>query len=190
MSAGPERGVGGAHSSDDPPIKWAGSEGALACVKPSQRNLELIGVPTPTTDHAAAELSFREAIRPPSLQELRQKLGRKAKQQKRYRFYSLYALVCRRDALPAALAAVARNDGAPGVAGTGEPVNALWNRRCRRKPDGGNLHVRFDEGEVPQRGLTTAVGSTPSWTPLYSTGGFTCLAFADAVRPGSCAVAP
>jgi hypothetical protein len=49
------------------------------------------------------ELSFREAILPPSLQELRQKLGRKAKQQKRYRFYSLYALVCRRDVLQAAV---------------------------------------------------------------------------------------
>jgi RNA-directed DNA polymerase len=101
----------------DPPIKSAGSEGALACVTPSQRNLELIGVKTPTTDDAVEELSFREAILPPSLQELRQKLGQKAKQQKRYRFYSLYALVCRRDVLQAALAAVRRNDGAPGVDG-------------------------------------------------------------------------
>src|ERR1039458_6490899 len=33
----------------------------------------------------------------------------------------------------------------------------------------GNLHVRFDEGEACHRKLTTAVGSTPSWTPLYST---------------------
>ena len=71
----------------------------------------------PTTDHAGEELSFREAILPPSLQVLRQKLGQKAKQQKRYRFYSLYALVYRRDVLTAALAAVRRNDGAPGVDG-------------------------------------------------------------------------
>jgi len=71
----------------------------------------------PTTDHAGEELSFREAILPPSLQVLRQKLGQKAKQQKRYRFYSLYPLVSRRDALTAALAAVRRNDGAPGVDG-------------------------------------------------------------------------
>ncbi len=72
---------------------------------------------TPTTDDAVEALSFREAILPPSLQELRQKLGRKAKQQKRYRCYSLYALVCRRDVLQAAWAAVRRNDGAPGVDG-------------------------------------------------------------------------
>jgi RNA-directed DNA polymerase len=78
---------------------------------------ELIGVKTPTTEHAVEELSFREAILPPSLQALRQKLGQKAKQQKHYRFYSLYALVCRSDVLQAAWAAVRRNEGAPGVDG-------------------------------------------------------------------------
>jgi len=71
----------------------------------------------PTTDQAVEELSFREALLPPSLRELRQKLGQKAKQQKRFRFYSLYGLVCRSDTLEAAWAAVKRNDGAPGVDG-------------------------------------------------------------------------
>lgn len=71
----------------------------------------------PTTEEAVEELSYREAILPPSLQELRQKLGRKAKQQKRFRFYSLYALVCRSDVLQAAWLAVLRNEGAPGVDG-------------------------------------------------------------------------
>jgi RNA-directed DNA polymerase len=71
----------------------------------------------PTTEEEVEELSFREALLPPSLQELRQKLGRKAKQQKRFRFYSLYGLVCRTDTLQAAWAAVRRNDGAPGVDG-------------------------------------------------------------------------
>ncbi len=72
---------------------------------------------TSTTEEVVEELSFREAILPPSLQELRQKLGQKAKQQKRFRFYSLYGLVCRSDVLQAAWAAVRRNNGAPGVDG-------------------------------------------------------------------------
>jgi len=71
----------------------------------------------PTTEEVVEELSFREAILPPSLRELRQKLGQKAKQQKRFRFYSLYALMYRTDVLQTAWAAVRCNDGAPGVDG-------------------------------------------------------------------------
>ena len=72
---------------------------------------------SPTTEQGAEELSFREAILPPQLRELRQKLSQKAKQQKRYRFYSLYGLLCRPDVLEAAWRAVRRNNGAPGVDG-------------------------------------------------------------------------
>lgn len=71
----------------------------------------------PTTGEAVEELTFREAVLPREVRELRQKLGRKAKQQKRYRFYSLYGLVCQTEVLRAAWAAVRYNEGAPGVDG-------------------------------------------------------------------------
>src|SRR5437867_8087216 len=71
----------------------------------------------PTTEQEVEELTFREALLPPQLRELRQKLSQKAKQQKRFRFYSLYAHLCRADTLQAAWEAVRANDGAPGVDG-------------------------------------------------------------------------
>jgi len=74
-------------------------------------------VQTSTTEQVVEKPSFREAILPQKVQELRQKLGRKAKQQKRYRFYSLYGLVCWPEVLQAAWAAVRCNGGAPGVDG-------------------------------------------------------------------------
>ena len=89
----------------------------MARVKPSQKSLELIGVKTSTTEEVVRELSFREALLPPSLQVLRQKLGQKAKQQKRFRFYSLYAHLLREEVLQAAWQAVRRNRGAAGVDG-------------------------------------------------------------------------
>jgi hypothetical protein len=93
--------------------------------------MELIEVNTSMTEQAVDEISFREAILPPSLQALRQRLGQKAKQLKRFRFYSLYDLVCRRDVRPSGAAgfhsqaqwkteAVGHSDGAgPGSAGSG-----------------------------------------------------------------------
>ncbi len=108
-----------------------GSQGALARVKPSQKNLELIGVNAPKTEQAVEELTIREARLPRSLRELRQKLGQKAKQQKRFRFYSLYALVCRRDVLQAAWDAVRNNKGAPGVDGMSiERISATPEREA------------------------------------------------------------
>jgi len=71
----------------------------------------------PTTEQAVEELTIREALLPPQLRTLRQKLSQKAKQQKRFRFYSLYGHVCRRDTLQAAWDTVRCNEGAPGVDG-------------------------------------------------------------------------
>ena len=60
---------------------------------------------------------MREAMLPPKLRDWREKLSAKAKQEKRYRFYSLYGLVSHPQTLKAAWAQVRANDGSPGVDG-------------------------------------------------------------------------
>ena len=54
---------------------------------------------------------------PPKLVAWRQKLSEKAKQEKKFRFYSLYSLVIHPDTLRWAWTLVRRNKGAPGVDG-------------------------------------------------------------------------
>jgi RNA-directed DNA polymerase len=72
---------------------------------------------TSKTEKAAGELTFREALLPAKVREWRAKLSTKAKQEKRFRFYSLYGLVSHPETLQAAWQQVRANGGAPGVDG-------------------------------------------------------------------------
>jgi len=100
----------------------------LAATKWTQRELELIGKvkAQPTTEQRAVELTLREATLPLSLQNWRAKLSAKAKQEKRYRFYSLYGLVSHPETLRAAWAQVRVNRGRPGV--DGESIEQIEER--------------------------------------------------------------
>ena len=90
----------------------------MAGAKRTQKATELIGMgDQPRTENGGAELTMREASLPAKLRAWREKLSVKAKQEKRYRFYSLYGLVSHPATLEAAWNQIRANGGAPGVDG-------------------------------------------------------------------------
>ena len=90
----------------------------MAGAKRTQKATELIGMgDQPRTENGGAELTMREESLPAKLRAWREKLSVKAKQEKRYRFYSLYGLVSHPATLEAAWNQVRAKGGAPGVDG-------------------------------------------------------------------------
>lgn len=72
---------------------------------------------TSKTEKPVRELTYREALLPGKVREWRAKLSTKAKQEKRFGFYSLYGLISHPETLRAAWQQVRANGGAPGVDG-------------------------------------------------------------------------
>lgn len=66
---------------------------------------------------APEETLFERIGTPPKIQKLQRTLYRKAKAEPKYRFYSLYGELLRKDLLETAMTSVARNNGAAGVDG-------------------------------------------------------------------------
>lgn len=64
-----------------------------------------------------AERLFDQIATPPKIQKLQRTLYRKAKAEPKYRFYSLYGELLRKELLETAMSSVAHNNGAAGVDG-------------------------------------------------------------------------
>jgi group II intron reverse transcriptase/maturase len=121
--------VGGVHNNDDLSWLdlWALDPRTRAYLKSVARDAACSHAPQRST---GAGDGSKEITTPPKLRKLQRALYGKAKAEPKYRFWSLYGELTRRDLLDYALELVARNNGAPGVDGQSlDSITAHWPTR-------------------------------------------------------------
>jgi hypothetical protein len=130
-----------------------GPEQYHATVQGGESRLENI----PTTDELGTGRANPETESASRLSEklsqLRQKLGQKAKQEPKFRFYALYDRIYRSDTLEAAWHLVSANKGAPGVDGVS--IESIGASGESLKRFFGGHPTCAEEQELPTEGSTT-----------------------------------
>ena len=124
----------------------------------------------PTTEEPVLRIEPRL---PEKVSQLRQRLGQKAKQEPKFRFYALYGHLYRRDSPPesrmvlaAAWSRVKANDGAAGVDGV--KIDATFPRvlaSLDHVPEWRNWQTRGTQNPVR---FTPSEGSTPSSGTMFA----------------------
>ena len=122
----------------------------------------------PTTEEAEELSRVDDRLLPPTLAALRQKLSQKAKQEKQFRFYSLYGHISRPETLQAAWKQVRANGGKPGPDGVSieqveqEGVEAFLcgierslQERTYRADKVRRVYIRKENGKLRPLGIPT-----------------------------------
>jgi RNA-directed DNA polymerase len=96
-----------------------------------------------TTEQMYFHLGIDLGVSADKVARLREKLGTKAKQEKNFRFYSLYGHICNMNVLKEAWKRVKKNDGSPGIDGIS--IDSLVNEPGI---DGVTIESFDNEGKV------------------------------------------